>query len=268
MDSIYLSDHRRGGYRRRRTRINKGTHELLSLVGDGEPSCFAQVWCWHGQWSFSSMGIGDMGTWDKASGGTSCCWEWSRESRCSARATREQQGEASHMKPSTFLVLAKQVIIAMVFIYTWAFFVHWYLHQNKFLYRHVHVPHHRLVVPYSFGAQYMHPIEGLFDIMGGTLAILLSGMSPRTSMFFISVAIVKLVDDHCGMKLPGNPFYLFNNNSAYYDIHHQLYGAKYNFSVYFVIWDKLLGTYMPYSLEKNPQGRLEVRRGDREQKHD
>ncbi|XP_039029100.1 sphinganine C4-monooxygenase 1-like [Hibiscus syriacus] len=183
-------------------------------------------------------------------------------------ATREQQGEASHMKPSTFLVLAKQVIIAMVFIYTWAFFVHWYLHQNKFLYRHVHVPHHRLVVPYSFGAQYMHPIEGLFDIMGGTLAILLSGMSPRTSMFFISVAIVKLVDDHCGMKLPGNPFYLFNNNSAYYDIHHQLYGAKYNFSVYFVIWDKLLGTYMPYSLEKNPQGRLEVRRGDREQKHD
>ncbi|KAE8695976.1 hypothetical protein F3Y22_tig00110678pilonHSYRG00328 [Hibiscus syriacus] len=68
-----------------RVRPTKGTHELLPLVGDGEPSCSAQVWCWHGQWSFSSMGIGDMGTWDKASGGTSCCWEWSRESRCSAR---------------------------------------------------------------------------------------------------------------------------------------------------------------------------------------
>ncbi|GMJ13450.1 sphingoid base hydroxylase 2 [Hibiscus trionum] len=183
-------------------------------------------------------------------------------------ATRNTETEASPTKPLTLLVLAKQLIIAMMVIDTWAFFVHWSLHQNKFLYRHLHVPHHRLIVSYSFGAQYMHPIEGVFDTVGGTIAILLSGMSPLTSMFFISFTIIKLVDDHCGMKLPGNPFYLFSNNAAYHDIHHQLYGAKYNFSVYFVIWDKIIGTYMPYSLEKNPDGRLEVRRGDQEQKHD
>jgi sphinganine C4-monooxygenase len=39
------------------------------------------------------------------------------------------------------------------------------------------------------------------------------------------------VDDHCGLWLPGNILQaLFGNNSAYHDIHHQLYGNKYNFS--------------------------------------
>ncbi|TYI93644.1 hypothetical protein E1A91_D02G149600v1 [Gossypium mustelinum] len=183
--------------------------------------------------------------------------------------TREKDGEASPKKSLTLPLLAKQLVIAMVVIDTWSFFVHWYLHQNKFLYKHLHVPHHRLVVPYSFGGQYMHPIEGFLDTMGGTLAVLLSGMSPRTAMFFSSFTILKLVDDHCGMKLPGNPFYLlFNNNSAYHDVHHQLYGTKYNFSVYFDIWDRILGTYMPYSLEKRPDGGLEVRRADQEHKKD
>lgn len=185
------------------------------------------------------------------------------------QVTREKDGEASPKKSLTLLLLAKQLVIAMVVIDTWSFFVHWYLHQNKFLYKHLHVPHHRLVVPYSFGGQYMHPIEGFLDTMGGTLAVLLSGMSPRIAMFFSSFTILKLVDDHCGMKLPGNPFYLFfNNNSAYHDVHHQLYGTKYNFSVYFDIWDRILGTYMPYSLEKRPDGGLEVRRADQEHKKD
>lgn len=182
-------------------------------------------------------------------------------------ATREKNVQESPTKHFALLVLAKQVIIAILVVDTWSFFIHWYSHQNKFVYKLIHVPHHRLVVPYSFGAHYMHPIEGILDTMGGTLAVLISGMSPRTSMFFVSFSIIKVVDDHCGMRLPWNPFNLLSNNSAYHDVHHQLYGTKYNFSVYLDIWDKILGTYMPYTLEKNDDGRLEVRRADEEKKN-
>jgi hypothetical protein len=50
------------------------------------------------------------------------------------------------------------------------------------------------------------------------------------------------------------------NSSAYHDIHHQLYGNKYNFSQpFFVMWDKILGTYMPYTLEEGKGGGLEAR---------
>ncbi|MCI51527.1 sphinganine C(4)-monooxygenase 1-like, partial [Trifolium medium] len=86
-------------------------------------------------------------------------------------------------------------------------------------------------------------------------------MSPRASIFFFSFATIKTVDDHCGLWLPGNLFHMFfSNNSAYHDVHHQLYGNKYNFSQpFFVMWDKILGTYMPYSLEKRPSGGFESR---------
>ncbi|XWS23202.1 hypothetical protein CRYUN_Cryun29cG0101000 [Craigia yunnanensis] len=136
-----------------------------------------------------------------------------------------------------------------------------YLHHNKFLYRNFHSYHHRLVVPYAFEALYNHQVDGLLsDTVGGALAAFLSGMSPRISTFFC-FATIKAVDDHSGMLLPGNPFHsFFWNNTTFHDVHHQLYGDKYNFETpFFVTWDKIMGTYMPYSIEKRTEGGFEAR---------
>ncbi|CAK9136365.1 unnamed protein product [Ilex paraguariensis] len=171
-------------------------------------------------------------------------------------------GEAATGQQLSVIVLLRQLCIAMVVLDTWQYFMHRYMHHNKFLYRHIHSRHHKLVVPYAFGALYNHPLEGLLlDTVGGALSFLLSGMSPRASIFFFSFATLKTVDDHCGLWLPGNLFHVFfRNNSAYHDIHHQLYGSKYNFSQpFFVMWDRILGTYMPYSLEKRAGGGFEAR---------
>ncbi|CAJ1976869.1 unnamed protein product [Sphenostylis stenocarpa] len=161
--------------------------------------------------------------------------------------------------------IAKQILqflIAMFIMDTWQYFVHRYMHQNKFLYRHVHSQHHRLVVPYAIGTLYNHPIEGLLlDTIGGAISFLVSGMTARTAVIFFCFTVVKAVDDHCGLRLPGNIFHLFfQNNTAYHDIHHQLQGLKYNYSQpFFSIWDKLLGTYMPFNLVKRPGGGFEAR---------
>ncbi|URE22468.1 Fatty acid hydroxylase superfamily [Musa troglodytarum] len=82
----------------------------------------------------------------------------------------------------------------------WQYFMQRYMHANKSLYNHVHSKHHTLVVPYAFGARYNHPLEDLLlDTVGGALAFLVSGMTPRTGVFFLSFANVKTVDDHCGL---------------------------------------------------------------------
>ncbi|GKU99487.1 hypothetical protein SLEP1_g12334 [Rubroshorea leprosula] len=175
--------------------------------------------------------------------------------------TGDDGGSATGQQFS-LIVLARQFITAMLVLDTWQYFMHRYMHHNKFLYRHIHSLHHRLVVPYAFGALYNHPIEGLLlDTIGGALSFLLSGMSARASIFFFSFATIKTVDDHCGLWLPGNLFHIFfRNNTAYHDVHHQLYGSKYNFSQpFFVMWDRILGTYMPYSLEKRAEGGFEAR---------
>ena len=119
-----------------------------------------------------------------------------------------------------------------------------------------------MVVPYSYGAMYNHPAKGLLiDTVGGALSFLLSCMTPRPFIFFFSFTCIKTVDDHCGLWLPRNLFHIFfKNNSAYRDVHHQLYGGKYNFlQPFFVFWDRILGTYMPYSVEKGVGGGLEAR---------
>eukprot|EP01018_Ginkgo_biloba_P031122 Gb_30408 [translate_table: standard] len=176
--------------------------------------------------------------------------------------TGQAAGETGTSVQPSLMVQARQFVIAMLVMDTWQYFAHRYMHHNKFLYRHIHSQHHKLIVPYAFGALYNHPLEGLLlDTVGGALSFLFSGMTPRTAIFFFSFATIKTVDDHCGLWLPGNPFHIiFQNNTAYHDIHHQLYGTKYNFSQpFFVIWDKILGTYMPYTLQKRPDGGLEAR---------
>eukprot|EP00249_Psilotum_nudum_P016217 c25723_g1_i1 orf=574-1350(+) len=160
------------------------------------------------------------------------------------------------------LIQAGRVLVAMLIMDSWQYFAHRYMHHNKFLYRHVHSQHHKLVVPYAIGALYNHPLEGLLlDTVGGALSFLFSGITPRTSVFFFSFAVIKTVDDHCGLRLPGNPFhFIFQNNTAYHDIHHQLHGTKYNFSQpFFAMWDKILGTHMPYTLVKRLDGGFEAR---------
>ncbi|MQM16136.1 hypothetical protein Taro_049088 [Colocasia esculenta] len=168
---------------------------------------------------------------------------------------------AVKLQPSLFVVVG-QLMLAMFVLDTWQYFMHRYMHINKFLYKHIHSKHHTLVVPYAFGALYNHPLEGLIlDTIGGAISFLISGMNARTGVFFFTFATIKTVDDHCGMWLPGNILHVvFDNNSAYHDIHHQLYGSKYNFSQpFFVMWDKILGTHMPYTLQKRKQGGLEAR---------
>lgn len=164
-------------------------------------------------------------------------------------------------QPSILIIIA-QFAVAMFVMDTWQYFMHRYMHINKFLFKHIHSKHHSLIVPYAYGALYNHPIEGLIlDTIGGALSFLAADMTPLTAVFFFSFATIKTVDDHCGLWLPGNILHvLFRNNCAYHDIHHQLYGNKYNYSQpFFVTWDKVFGTHMDYSLEKRDGGGFEAK---------
>ncbi|KAM0932783.1 putative sphingolipid C4-monooxygenase [Dioscorea sansibarensis] len=65
----------------------------------------------------------------------------------------------------------------------------------------------------------------------------------------------------CQQCIRWNPLQaLFFNDCALHDTHHQLKGHRYNFSQpFFISWDKILGTYVPYTVEKRTGGGLELK---------
>ncbi|KAK7538906.1 fatty acid hydroxylase superfamily-domain-containing protein [Phyllosticta citricarpa] len=140
---------------------------------------------------------------------------------------------------------AIQFVFAISVVDTWQYFWHRSMHMNRWLYTTFHSRHHRLYVPYAYGALYNHPVEGfLLDTLGTGVAYILSGMSIRQAMWFFTGSTIKTVDDHCGYALPFDPLQtITSNNASYHDIHHQSWGIKTNFSQpFFTFWDRLLGT--------------------------
>jgi sphinganine C4-monooxygenase len=138
-----------------------------------------------------------------------------------------------------------QLLGALLVMDTWQYFLHRAFHLNTFLYRRFHSVHHRLYVPYAFGALYNHWFEGLLlDSLGTAIAEKLTFMSVRQAAFLFTFSTLKTVDDHCGYALPWDPFQiLFGNNAVYHDIHHRTWGTKHNFSQpFFVHFDVLFGT--------------------------
>ena len=80
------------------------------------------------------------------------------------------------------------------------------MHVNTYLYKHVHSHHHRLTVPYAYGALYNHPLEALLlDTLGGVITLYASGM--RSVHFRTVIAGHCLSDLICLM--PSCPTHLF-----------------------------------------------------------
>ena len=138
-----------------------------------------------------------------------------------------------------------QFWFAVTLMDAWQYFWHRLMHVNRWMYVNWHSRHHRLYVPYAYGALYNHPVEGfVLDTAGAGIAYKLSMMTPRMSIAFFVFSTIKTVDDHCGYALPWDPLQrITSNNAAYHDIHHQSWGIKTNFSQpFFTFWDRLLGT--------------------------
>ena len=106
-----------------------------------------------------------------------------------------------------------------------------------------HSRHHRLYVPYAYGALYNHPLEGFaLDTLGGGLGYLLTGMTMRQSMWFFTGSTIKTVLDHSGYEFPWSlhHFLPFWAGAEHHDVHHEKFIGNYASS--FRWWDFCLDT--------------------------
>lgn len=135
---------------------------------------------------------------------------------------------------------------------TYFYWIHRLMHQ-PYLYRKVHLTHHRSVNPSPWAAYSFHPIEAVLE--AGIMPILLFSMPlhPISFFGFITAMLIFNVYGHLGYELFPKNFYRhplgkWFNTSVYHNLHHEKFHG--NFGLYFTIWDRLCGTLRTDSLQK------------------
>lgn len=142
----------------------------------------------------------------------------------------------------TYFYLA---FIIMLFAHdTYFYWVHRLMHHPR-IFRYCHLIHHKSTNPSPWAAYAFHPIEAILEagiviIFLFTIPIHLFHLS-----FFFLFMIVYNVYGHLGWELYPKRFSRhwlgkWINTSVNHNQHHQYF--KGNYGLYFLIWDRLMGT--------------------------
>ena len=122
--------------------------------------------------------------------------------------------------------------------------LYWFFHRamhTRWLFRHVHGVHHRIVTPWAITGNYMHVVEFIgtgFLAMAGPSIV---GAHVLTVYVWIVLRQWEAAEGHCGYDLPSPTRYLPLSDGA---IHHDFHHAKVhgNYAGFFPWMDRVMGT--------------------------
>ncbi|MBL0154726.1 MAG: sterol desaturase family protein [Chitinophagaceae bacterium] len=155
-----------------------------------------------------------------------------------------------HEYGMTWFVLAFPV---MAFIHdTYFYWMHRLIHHPA-IFKWVHLVHHKSTNPSPFAAYAFHPLEAILEAGIFVVFVLTIPVNKFHLIFFFLFQIVYNVYGHCGWELYPKGFNKhwlgkWINTSVNHNQHHQYF--KGNYGLYFLFWDRMMGTIRPDYDEK------------------
>jgi sterol desaturase/sphingolipid hydroxylase (fatty acid hydroxylase superfamily) len=130
---------------------------------------------------------------------------------------------------------------------TYFYWMHRLMHHPK-LFRHIHLVHHKSTNPSPWAAYAFHPLEAIVE--NGIFAVFLFTIPihPLHYVIFFLLSIIYNVYGHLGWELYPKGFSRhwlgkWINTSVNHNQHHQYF--KGNYGLYFLFWDRMMGTIRP-----------------------
>jgi sterol desaturase/sphingolipid hydroxylase (fatty acid hydroxylase superfamily) len=134
------------------------------------------------------------------------------------------------------------------------YFLHKIMHQNNWLYRHVHVVHHRSLNPTPWATYSFHPIEAVANMLYFFPFLFLTSVS--WPMFIVILVFTDMANlaGHLGYevfseKIQDSWWGRWITTPTHHNIHHQV--SKSNFGLYFNGWDLWFKTLNAKDKRKN-----------------
>ena len=122
----------------------------------------------------------------------------------------------------------------------YSYWLHRLIHHRWF-FKNTHLLHHTFKNTSPFSAFAFHPFESILTM--GVIPIIIFTIPWHNYALIIFITIMIFYDTfvHLGYDLRFLKVFKFQNTPVEHDIHHR--NSKYNFGLYFTIWDRLMGTY-------------------------
>lgn len=133
----------------------------------------------------------------------------------------------------------------MVFLHdTYFYWCHRSMHHPK-IFKHVHLVHHKSHNPSPWASYAFHPLEAVIE--GGIVPLIAFTIPVWTPLFifFLFFQLMVNVYGHTGYEMLPKNFHKSKvgrwiNTSVAHNMHHKYF--KGNYSLYFMFWDRLMGT--------------------------
>jgi len=136
-------------------------------------------------------------------------------------------------------------IVISIFVHdTWFYWSHRFMH-HPFVFSKVHLVHHLSKEPSPWASFAFHPIEAVIEAAIIPILVFTLPMHPGAIFIFLIYMTGMNVLGHLGVELFPKGFVKhrigkWHNTTTHHHLHHKYFNG--NYSLYFNIWDRLMGT--------------------------
>jgi len=143
-----------------------------------------------------------------------------------------------------FFNIVLQLVIILFIDDLYFYFLHYWMHTNKYILKKIHRIHHQAITPFALEYIYVHPLEWIMGYIGPFIAIfVISLFSPVSIISFWIYQLVRNIhelDVHSGFKSFFSKWIPFWGETEHHDLHHEKLDG--NYATTFTIWDYVFKT--------------------------
>ena len=142
------------------------------------------------------------------------------------------------------VIIIFQVLFILIFDDLFFYFLHKWMHDNKYLLKTIHRIHHKATAPLALDYMYVHPLEWLMGYIGPFIGIIVvSFISPLSCWAFWVYQLIRTLhemDVHSGFKSFFSKWIPLWGECEHHDKHHEVLNG--NYASTFTIWDSIFRT--------------------------
>lgn len=136
------------------------------------------------------------------------------------------------------------IVLFIVVHDAYFYWSHRLMHHKK-IYPHVHLIHHKSINPTPWAVFSFHPFEAVLQVLILPIMVLAVPLHPLAIFTWGIYQLLLNVGGHLGFELFPSGFTKgliskWHNTSTHHNMHHKYVNC--NYSLYFNIWDRLMGT--------------------------